>query len=69
MNRALTAKAEALVEREKVLAIRREIDHADEQLANGDYTDYDENTIQRLAEDVITGGMARLAEGRKGSAR
>jgi Arc/MetJ-type ribon-helix-helix transcriptional regulator len=60
---------EALVERENFLAIRREMDHADEQLVNGEYTDYDENTMQSLAEDVITRAQARLAEERKNSAR
>ena len=60
---------EALSERENFQAIRAELDHADEQLERGEYTEYDENTIQDLAERVKTRGRARLAEERDSSVR
>lgn len=56
---------EALAERENFRAIRTELDHADEQLARGEYTEYDENTIRDLAERIKTRGRARLAQERK----
>jgi Arc/MetJ-type ribon-helix-helix transcriptional regulator len=56
---------EALIERENFQAIRAELDHADEQLARGDYTEYDENTIHDLAERIKTRGQAVLAEEHK----
>jgi hypothetical protein len=46
------------------LKLRSEIDHADEQLARGEFTDYDETTISGLAEAVKTRGCLRLAEER-----
>jgi hypothetical protein len=46
------------------LKLRSEIDHADEQLARGEFTDYDETTISDLAEAVKTRGRLRLAEER-----
>ena len=52
----------ALIEREDFLALSDELRRADEQLANGEFTEYDANTIQDLAEDVKSRGMARLAE-------
>jgi putative addiction module CopG family antidote len=56
---------EALTERENFQAIRAELDHADEQLERGEYTEYDENTIQELSEQVKTRGQIRLIEERK----
>jgi Arc/MetJ-type ribon-helix-helix transcriptional regulator len=58
---------EALIERENFQAIRTELDHADEQLARGDYTEYDENTIHELAERIKIRGQAVLAEEHKSS--
>jgi Arc/MetJ-type ribon-helix-helix transcriptional regulator len=50
---------EALAERENFHAIRAELDHADGQLARGEYTGYDENTILDLAGRIKTRGQAR----------
>lgn len=58
---------DALAERENYQALRTELDHAVEQLERGDYTEYDENTLHELAEDIKTRGLARLAEERKSS--
>ena len=55
---------DALVERENFEAIRAELRHADEQLAHGEYTEYDESTIQKLAEEVKTRARAHLTEDR-----
>jgi len=46
------------------LMLRSELDHADEQLARGEFSEYDETTIQGLAEAVKARGRARLAEER-----
>jgi Arc/MetJ-type ribon-helix-helix transcriptional regulator len=54
----------ALAEREDFHAICAELEHADGQIASGEYTEYNENTIQRLAERVKARGQARLAEER-----
>ena len=43
--------------------------HAGEQLDRGEYSEYDENTIQDLAERVKTRGQARLAEERNSGVR
>jgi hypothetical protein len=40
------------------------IDRADHQLTRGQFSDYDETTLQRLAEGVKTRGRARLAKER-----
>ena len=53
---------EAVSERENFQAVRAELDHADEQLERGEYTAYDENTIQDLAERIKTRGQVRLVE-------
>lgn len=47
------------------LALRSAIDHADRQLENGEFTEYNENTIQDLAEAVKRRGKERLAAERK----
>ena len=47
------------------LALRAAIDHADRQIENGEFTEYDENTIQDLAEAVKRRGKERLAAERK----
>jgi len=60
---------EALAERENFQAIRRELDHADEQLVHAEYTEYDKNTLRNLAERVKTRGRARLAKERKSGTR
>jgi putative addiction module CopG family antidote len=60
---------DALAERENFEAIRAELDHADEQLAHGEYTEYCEDSIERLAEDVKSRGRARLAEDHPSGAR
>jgi hypothetical protein len=46
------------------LTLRSELDHADEQLARGEFSDYDETTILGLAEAVKARGRAHLAEER-----
>ena len=55
----------ALAERERFQVLRAEIDHADEQLARGEYTEYDADNLHELIEDVRISGMKRLAEERK----
>ena len=52
---------EALSEKENFQAIRSEVDHADDQLGQGEFTEYDETTIQDLAGRVKARGLARLA--------
>jgi hypothetical protein len=51
MNTPLTPKV-ARTERENFQAVRAELDHADGQLERGEYTEYDEITIQDLAEQI-----------------
>ena len=60
---------DALTERERLQAIRAQIDHADEQLAAGEFEEYDENTIQDFAEDIKSRGQARLAAERQNPTR
>lgn len=60
---------EALAERENLHAIQAELDHADAQLARGEYTEYHENTIGDLVGRVRTRGMQRLAEERQSETR
>jgi len=60
---------EALAERENFQAIRAELNHADEQLARGEYTEYDEETLPKLAKRIKTKGRARLAEEQKSGTR
>jgi antitoxin ParD1/3/4 len=60
---------EALTEPENFQAIRAELDHADEQLERGEYTEYDENTIRDLADQIKTRGQVRLVEERKSGTR
>ena len=52
---------DALAERETFRAVRAELDHADAQLACGEFTEYDENGIGDLVERVKTCGQTRLA--------
>ena len=52
-----------LDELRKYRDVRVAIDRADQQLANGEYTDYD--SIQDLTADNKRRGMARLAEERQ----
>lgn len=59
---------EALIEREDHFALCEELQRADEQLANGEFTEYGENTIGELAERVKSRGLARLAEERRSDA-
>jgi hypothetical protein len=49
----------------KMLTLRAEIDEADRQLENGEFTDYNEDTIHELAEAVKRRGKERLAAERK----
>ncbi len=46
-----------------------ELDEADEQLATGDYIEYDETTIHELVERDKTRGLERLANERRHGAR
>ena len=52
---------EALAEKENFQSIRSEVDHADEQLRQGEFTEYDETTIRDLVEGIKARGLARLA--------
>ena len=47
------------------LALRAAIDEADREIENGEFTEYDEDTLQDLVEDVKRRGTALLAEERK----
>jgi hypothetical protein len=49
----------------KTLALRAAIDEADRQIENGEFTEYDEDTLQDLVEDVKRRGAALLADERK----
>jgi hypothetical protein len=49
----------------KMLTLRAEIDKADRQLENGEFTDYNEDTIHESAEAVKRRGKERLAAERK----
>ena len=60
---------EALAERENFQAVRAELDHADDQLERGEYTEYDENSIRDMADQIKTRGQARLVEERKRGAQ
>jgi len=60
---------EALTERENFQAVRAELDHADEQLERGVYTECDENSIRDLADQIKTRGQMRLVEERKSGTR
>jgi antitoxin ParD1/3/4 len=60
---------DALTERENFQAVRAELDHADAQIERGEYTEYDENTIRDLADQIKTRGQVRLVEERKSRTR
>jgi putative addiction module CopG family antidote len=60
---------EALTERENFQGVRSELDHADEQLERGEYTEYDENTIRDMADQIKTRGQMRLVEERNSRTR
>lgn len=47
------------------LHLLADLDHADKQLSSGEFTDYDEKTIQNLVGGVKNRGRARLAEARQ----
>ncbi|MBI1790533.1 MAG: type II toxin-antitoxin system ParD family antitoxin [Acidobacteria bacterium] len=53
----------ALDERDQ--ALRARLEHADSQLRNGEYVEYDEHTIRDLARQVKVRGKVRLAQERK----
>jgi putative addiction module CopG family antidote len=55
---------EALSERESYQAILFEIEEAQENLARGDYEDFDADSIQRLADRVKDRGLSRLKQER-----
>ena len=59
---------DALIEREGYFALCEELQRADEQLTSGEFTEYDESTIGKLAERVKSRGLARLAEERRNDA-
>jgi hypothetical protein len=48
-----------------MLTLRTKIDEADRQIENGEFTEYDEDTIHDLAEAVKRRGKERLAAERK----
>ena len=57
----------ALHERDRIRqreleAVRQKIDRGLEQLEHGDFTEYDETTVAKLAEEVKTQGRRRLGE-------
>jgi len=49
----------------KELALRSDLDHAEQQLARGEFTEFDQDTIRDLADSVKRRGEERLAEERK----
>jgi Arc/MetJ-type ribon-helix-helix transcriptional regulator len=55
---------EALSEREDYHAVSSELDKAQEDLARGDYEDFDADSIQRLADRVKDRGLSRLKQER-----
>lgn len=55
---------EALSERENYQAVLSEINEAQEDLARGDYEDFDADSIQRLADRVKDRGLSRLKQER-----
>jgi putative addiction module CopG family antidote len=60
---------DALTERENFQAVRAELDHADAQLERGEYTEYDQNTIRDMADQIKSRGQVRLVEERKSRTR
>jgi Arc/MetJ-type ribon-helix-helix transcriptional regulator len=60
---------DALIEREKLIALRKDLQEADEQFERGEYEEYDLDNIHELAEDVVARGMERLAAERRKSDR
>ncbi len=63
VERLLANDAEELEE------MREKLAHADEQIAHGAYTDYNEHTIMQLAERVKTAGRRSLAADKKTGTR
>jgi hypothetical protein len=47
------------------LALRSDLNHAEEQLARGEFSEYDRDTIRDLADAVKRRGQERLAAERK----
>ena len=56
---------DALAERDNFLALQAAIDHADEQLARGEYSEFDAETVHELAARIEARGRARLQEERQ----
>jgi antitoxin ParD1/3/4 len=57
----------ALDEREdrKLHQLRVELDHADDQMERGEFTEYDQHTVSALAETVKARGKAKVAAERE----
>jgi hypothetical protein len=45
----------------KLAVLRTELDHADEQIALGKFTEYNEHTIGELSKEVHARGLRQLA--------
>lgn len=60
---------DALIEREKFLALKRDLEEADAEIERGEYSEYDCDTIHELAEAVKARGLERLAEERRNGSR
>jgi len=65
----MARNAPLIPERDGLESLRREIREGFAQIERGEYEEYDEHTIQRLAADIKARGTKRLAEKRKIKAR
>jgi Arc/MetJ-type ribon-helix-helix transcriptional regulator len=50
---------------EELQEIREKLQHAEEQITRGEYTDYDERNIRQLADRVKAAGRTQLASGKR----
>ena len=56
-------------DKDEIQELRAKIQHADEQITRGEYTDYSEQTIKQLAERVKAAGRTRLDSEKETGAR
>src|SRR5437867_7274880 len=59
LKQFLIAKEFGEAEKRKLAVLRAELDHADEQVERGEYTEYDDHTT--LAKEIRERGLKRLA--------
>jgi Arc/MetJ-type ribon-helix-helix transcriptional regulator len=67
LKQFLIAKEFGEAEARKLAVLRAELDHADEQVERGEYTDYDDHRI--LAREIQERGLKRLDSQRKTGTR